>query len=186
MKSSIYLEIRTKNNYHIYTLKHSKWQTQIILKALFVGNTDPIAVFGSGRSFRRNHLIRLAESKQNDLLLLFLRTTDFYCYVYQIKFTVLQIFSSTAVFCLCYRATLLLYVFTPLWSVHTALLFRYKDRLVTSQLKCNFFCPCFIFAWCLNFVFILILSWESWNFRTGENHSSTYRNEWRKSRQGCL
>ena len=42
-------------------------------------------------------MIRLAKSK-NYLLLLFKRTTDFYCYVYPIRFTVLRIFSSPDIF----------------------------------------------------------------------------------------
>ena len=52
---------------------------------------------GQGKVFRNNHLIRLVESikKQNNLLLPFQRTKNFYCYVYPIKFTVLKIFTPT-------------------------------------------------------------------------------------------
>ena len=52
---------------------------------------------GQEKVFRNNDLIRLVESikKQNNLLLLFQRTKNFYCYVYPIKFIVLKIFTPT-------------------------------------------------------------------------------------------
>ena len=51
---------------------------------------------GQVEVFRRNHLIRLAESmKTKQLIVTFLNNTDFYCYVYPIKFTVLKSFILT-------------------------------------------------------------------------------------------
>ena len=60
------------------------------------------SVIGSrrkGEVFRRNHLIQLAETiKTKRSFVTFLKNEKFLkCYVYPIKFTVLKIFSSTAV-----------------------------------------------------------------------------------------
>ena len=48
--------------------------------------------------------------------------------------------------------------------VNTAMLFRYKGRLVNSQQKCPFFLYSLHFCLPFYFVFIRMRSWESWNF----------------------
>ena len=56
------------------------------------------------------------------------------------------IFTQRDISCLRYRSTLRFGFFTHLWSIRTAMVFRYKGIMVTGQEKCNFFCLRFIFA----------------------------------------